>query len=478
MKNKTIVVRGQNGSLTKIKADCSNDGIFAFHPSLLADSFLFTITHRPSEAALGTGYYSMDDAVEVADQFRAALGADLAKDTFTAEMTAKALKIYKDYQGVKDVEEKKPMSIKEKLEAAKRAVAARENPIPPPAAPVAQEPEPIAPIMAKLQAIGNKREINPPRPDEDESGKVQLFNGADGGFMVINQSVPPIEHLMPLGSTFTATIPLTKQQFEDLEQGKDVDLFAGDKKQKALTPCPTCGKEFKVLAKHRCETAVAQRAEDIFALQQAADLLSEFVQTGVIETPLPWVPVETLENIRPLPTAPPMGCKGFTGSLDFTPGPGCVILPPPENVVDLQGTGRFVGKARDDIAKMYANMDAQDIADSVSELEDDEDDCAPQEGYALFIDCLFEKGAAKDKTHLFSTFILPLCEAVAMENQAENWNTVEYGKGPGLLSRKLQTALDQERPPGVVFASSMTAEYRACAEVLKRYATVVVQGVR
>jgi hypothetical protein len=151
-------------------------------------------------------------------------------------------------------------------------------------------------------------------------------------------------------------------------------------------------------------------------------------------------------------------------------------------VVDLQGTGRFVGKARDDIAKMYANMDAQDIADSVSELENDvfeEDVKEPQqEGYALFIDCLFEKGAAKDKTHLFSTFILPLCEAVAMENQAENWNTVEYGKGPGLLSRKLQTALDQERPPGVVFASSMTAEYRACAEVLKRYATVVVQGVR
>jgi len=32
MKNKIVVVRGQNGSLTKIQADCSNDGIFAFHP--------------------------------------------------------------------------------------------------------------------------------------------------------------------------------------------------------------------------------------------------------------------------------------------------------------------------------------------------------------------------------------------------------------------------------------------------------------
>jgi len=101
------------------------------------------------------------------------------------------------------------------------------------------------------------------------------------------------------------------------------------------------------------------------------------------------------------------------------------------------------------------------------------------EGYVLFLDVLFEKNEfdANGLKH-FSDIVHPLAEMVARENRVPHWGTVEYNRGGSLLASKLEGWIKHVNPVGVILADGSTPECRACKEVLKRYAKVIVQGVR
>lgn len=98
--------------------------------------------------------------------------------------------------------------------------------------------------------------------------------------------------------------------------------------------------------------------------------------------------------------------------------------------------------------------------------------------YDLALDTVLEKKSDQIQITHFSDIILPLCDMVASENQTENWNTIQYAVGPGLLSRKLENYLQKNMPTGILLADSSTPECRACKEVLKKYARNILQGVR
>lgn len=98
--------------------------------------------------------------------------------------------------------------------------------------------------------------------------------------------------------------------------------------------------------------------------------------------------------------------------------------------------------------------------------------------YDLALDAVVEKSSKSLKLVHFSDIILPLCKLVAKENQCENWNTVEYARGPGLLCAKLERYFEKNMPEGILLADTSTQECRACLEVLKEYARNVLKGVR
>jgi hypothetical protein len=79
---------------------------------------------------------------------------------------------------------------------------------------------------------------------------------------------------------------------------------------------------------------------------------------------------------------------------------------------------------------------------------------------------------------LFTDIVAPLAAAVAKENNQEHWGAVEFGRGGPLLAAKLEKWLVATSPAGVILADSNTPELRAVKEVLKKYAKVIIQGVR
>jgi hypothetical protein len=99
----------------------------------------------------------------------------------------------------------------------------------------------------------------------------------------------------------------------------------------------------------------------------------------------------------------------------------------------------------------------------------------------LIFDALFERGVAWPGwgvVVLFTDIVAPLAAAVAKENNQEHWGAVEFGRGGPLLAAKLEKWLVATSPAGVILADSNTPELRAVKEVLKKYAKVIIQGVR
>jgi len=102
---------------------------------------------------------------------------------------------------------------------------------------------------------------------------------------------------------------------------------------------------------------------------------------------------------------------------------------------------------------------------------------AASDGYLLLIDAIYEAADDTDIVYL-GDIVAPLCEAVARENRVEQWQLVEYARGPGFLAQKLEKWIVEEGIEGAVYLDSMTAEGKACKEVLRRHARAVIQGVR
>lgn len=98
-------------------------------------------------------------------------------------------------------------------------------------------------------------------------------------------------------------------------------------------------------------------------------------------------------------------------------------------------------------------------------------------GIYLYIDSLCIVGPELPIEYLID-FIKPVTDLIEKENNVEHWGMIEFGKGEGQLSRRLERYIEAEKPACIVYCDSSTKEGRACKEVLKRHAVFVVQGIR
>ncbi len=114
------------------------------------------------------------------------------------------------------------------------------------------------------------------------------------------------------------------------------------------------------------------------------------------------------------------------------------------------------------------------LADECKAAKEDMDET----GFVLLLDAIFEK-LPLQHLHHFSDIVAPLAGQVAKENQVEHWGIVSYAQGGPQLAAKLEKWFDNVRPlGGYVIADSHTAEVKACKDVLKRNAKIVIQGIR
>jgi hypothetical protein len=188
------------------------------------------------------------------------------------------------------------------------------------------------------------------------------------------------------------------------------------------TPCPHCGKRFKHLSKHRCKLAPGLEAAYVEPPAEAEPRNAE-PPPPVLEESSTLTLTESVSKPLTDQEAPPMD--------------GVVIVQP-----------RPVQEAP-----------------------------ATSDGYLLLIDAIYEAADDTDIVYL-GDIVAPLCEAVARENRVEQWQLVEYARGPGFLAQKLEKWIVEEGVEGAVYLDSMTAEGKACKEVLRRHARAVIQGVR
>jgi hypothetical protein len=109
----------------------------------------------------------------------------------------------------------------------------------------------------------------------------------------------------------------------------------------------------------------------------------------------------------------------------------------------------------------------------------EEEETTGRGSFVLLLDAVLERSNyPADSVHHFSDIIAPICDAVAKENQAGHWKSIDYGKGSGYLSLRMERWLEQNDIVGVLLADNSTPELKACKEVLKRRALSIIQGVR
>jgi hypothetical protein len=228
--------------------------------------------------------------------------------------------------------------------------------------------------------------------------------------------------------------------------------------------CPLCGKTFKILSRHKCKEALPPPAE------QGADS-SEGGATVVYSCKKCGKPlvIELADGVQTevLPHTKDYICLGCTAQGQPGIQPDGRYLTPPERVAQARAQEVPPAPAQEappgHAPGRQVALKSQGSAKMV----------AAQPTFILIIDAVMTKGAAVQ----FDDFILPFCEAVAKENQLDHWSLAEYGRGPGLLAAKIDRSLQAEPFVGTMMALD-SAELRAVKAVLKRYASVVIQGVR
>jgi hypothetical protein len=119
------------------------------------------------------------------------------------------------------------------------------------------------------------------------------------------------------------------------------------------------------------------------------------------------------------------------------------------------------------------------------EGQEDEDDpsvtvtyVSSPPSFTLLIDCIFSSFSGDDQYVHVETLIKDIAEGIAKEHGVEHWSIIQYNPGPGLLAARLEKFIQKEIPTGFILLDSMTQEGRACKEVLRRYASAVIQGVK
>lgn len=101
-------------------------------------------------------------------------------------------------------------------------------------------------------------------------------------------------------------------------------------------------------------------------------------------------------------------------------------------------------------------------------------------GLAVFFDCIFEKRITADMAGVYylADLLKPIEEAVAKANNVEHWGLIDFAKGNAQLARVFEKWLDEANLGGVIYVDTCTKSACAVKDVLRRKASIVVQGNR
>ena len=330
----------------------------------------------------------------------------------------------------------------------------------------AQEAKPAESVLDELRRIGDAAGVNPPADDVE-----------------------------------AAPDPVVVEHEAEPEPSP-----APEKKTGPGGVCPTCGKEFRHLSRHKCKGKPLEASASMMAMHDAV----------VPVDPKTGVPVFDNENKLPGadPSAPPKDTKPPTGE-HFRRGPDWKFkrgdqawLDQPVKVlsswgtdedrkyhVELKpscGTAEQIKPINFDVyeAELWSNEDldkAKDPSAALTHKEVVEREYKKSESeteqsldstlvFDLFLDC--EIITNDLEWQYLADYLSDIEEAICKEQNIEHWKCCEYGKGPGLLAVRLERKLLQDTEIGVIVCDTRTAEFSACSGVLRKYARNIVIGVR
>jgi len=288
------------------------------------------------------------------------------------------------------------------------------------------------PILRKLRALGDQKAVNPP-PTEKEP-ETEPSKDADG-------SGPP--------------------------SAKDAD---GSGPPSAKETCPTCGKRFKHLSRHKCKE-VSPPPEEIDPPPEVAEVDGMVDRLG-----------DGLREIGVLPKAadeakPDPRLEKVAGTLNK------ITIDQKKRIQMLEEENDELNKVAVDRWKQIEELTKKlefkkkqiEVCDQVDEMRAASRPALS--GFIVLLDCLEHQDLGTGVVAL-ADLVGPLADAVAQENGVPHWKCVEYGGGPGQLAARLDRLLEAEPPVGFVRCSSGELETSACLAVLKKHAKNIIQGVR
>ena len=275
------------------------------------------------------------------------------------------------------------------------------------------------PIIETLRKIGDEHQINPPEVDD----------------CITNEKALPVESPEEIEEIYKSNneaLGITDPLLND-DDGRKV----ADTTPKKKTPCPTCGKEFQQLGKHKCKMPT-------------------------IDTEAPEYTVPADEPVH-----------------DSTETPS--ELATRRKAVKAEKKSVCIGDIVSRVGKRLIEGTVSEPPAPPEQTEGNlptESDQGPRGGYTLLLNASVY---LMDQKHLaihFSDILPPLCEKVAKGFSVPNWGMSPYGQGPGCLAQLLEKWLVENNPQGFLMVISGSKEYMACQEVLLRRASMVIMGVR
>ena len=266
---------------------------------------------------------------------------------------------------------------------------------------------PTPAIVDRLQKVGDKRAVNPPSVESPEEARVIEAEGTadDEGCRAVE----------------------TPAMFQN------------------KTECPTCGKWFKQISRHRCKKDLAVAVE-------------EFEATKVVAEAEP----------NPPATCPP-DCE-----CSDTQKPEHCVMEETTHPLEVEVTTHPL-----EVTEKGEQYIQRIVCDNGVVLTNEEE--PPQDepyGFDLYIDCMiYLQSERGNKAQYFPDIIASLGAAVAKEHNVPVWKAVPYGAGPGYLAQKLESWIVDQGPTGKIMLLSGSPEAQACKDVLIRRAKTVIVGV-
>ena len=286
-----------------------------------------------------------------------------------------------------------------------------------------KQQEETSPVLDDLKKIGDEAGVNPP-PDEEDGAPPPLV----------------VEH----------------------EEVKKEEGPGGT--------CPTCGKFFKHLSRHKCKAA---EGRDPQAPPKDTKVPTQEKAKAQKERPG--------EHFRRGPD-----WKFKHGDQVWLDSPIQVLSAWGRDddrmyhveLVPSCGTAEKIKPINFDVKENEIELYSKKISNAPKESAANDESVERAPSFSLFLDCEVVTSEDLGEWQYLDDYLRTLKEVICKENQVEHWKCVEFGKGPGLLAARLQRKLEADSDIGILVCDTQTAEFRACSGVLRMFAKNIVVGTK